>query len=752
MISLKKVLNMSEIEKEKTPLAKLMSTNFAGLKFSSTVLKQAGKKLLKYGELKTIEFMTGKEISGNFKPPVKCNIVATSKSLEELPIYKASIVIQEFIYKLNNDDFNKFFIKPISSKEQQIDFFNRSNIKIEYHDVAGLNKIFNNAINTRNGVVKKVENRNKKLKEKAEKINLSFEEIKAFTDDGYLINKPGINKIIYCFQSISPKIVKNIENLPNKYKNYDCGVNRNIIQERINRLDIKEFQPGHVPCWQRNLPEFNNTNNSRRRRKWYSSGRKIGKNYTNEQINQAKINDILLAKIKIGDDWILLDVRGLLRDLNRRKLLNNFKNKLSITDILGFFTGDPIIDVKRNQVTFSYKEGVVQVTSQKPIGNKKSKQLLEKLTENETITLVSVDLGQTHPVSVRISKLNKFNKLIKANHIDSIFLDNNILKEVEKYRKDYDELEASLYNEGLGLLDEKDRVDINSFNNFNLIENCKNNICNKFNLNIDILPWNKMSNNTNYIAQNFIDNGGDKTDVLNIYKDKSGKIVSKLMTDKKLCFDYKDKLDKNLREKLNTSIWNIKISSLEYKIFSQRKKELARRGVNWIEKEAKRLTGNDKVIFNIENLNIDNRIFSGGGKREIGWDNFFVKKKENRWFIQAFHNAFTDLGIHRGSYIIESNAKYTSQTCPDCEFCDKENRNGVNFICIKCGVELHADLQVATINLEKVAMTGISMPGPDCERFGGAKKTVIARKTTKVLKILDKNGLESREEAVAKRS
>lgn len=723
---------MNKIKQEKTPLAKLMNSNFDGLKFTSAVLKQAGKILKKDGELKTVEYMTGKgsiDKLPNFKPPAKCNIVLKSRDLEQFPIYQTSIIIQEFIYGLNDDDFKMYFSKSISNKEQQEEFFEKSNLTVNYNNVAALNLIFKNAINTRNGVVKKVANRNIKLKEKCEKRNLQFEEIKVFTDDGLLINKPGINKVIYAFQGISPKVLKNNSNLPIEYKKYNCDINKNVIQEYINRLDIIKGQPGYVPFWQRNLDNFN-TNNSKRIRKWYSHGRKISKKYTIEQINQAQIDDSLLAQIKIEDDWIILDVRGLLRDLNRRKLLNSFKTKLTINDILNFFTGDPIIDVKRNKVTFSYKEGVIPVISQKPVGNKKSKQLLEKLTENETVALVSIDLGQTHPVSARISILNKINNELKTQHINSLFLNDNIILDIEKYRKDYDELENKLYHEAVSLLDLNDQKIINTFDETNLAENCKDSICNKYSLDKSILPWTDMSSNTNFIAKTIIDNGGDKTQLTNNYKDKNGKDKSNLFSDKKFYFEFKNKLSKELREKLNTSIWNVKINSDEYKIFSQRKKEISRRGVNWIEDQAKELTNCNKIIINIENLNIDNKVFSGSGKRDVGWDNFAINKKENRWFIQAFHNAFTDLGIHRGNYIIESSAKYTSQTCVNCGFCDKENRNGVDFICIKCCVKLHADLQVATNNLEKVAITGISLSGPECERLGGAKKARPARKST----------------------
>ncbi|WP_225990068.1 transposase [Deinococcus wulumuqiensis] len=48
----------------------------------------------------------------------------------------------------------------------------------------------------------------------------------------------------------------------------------------------------------------------------------------------------------------------------------------------------------------------------------------------------------------------------------------------------------------------------------------------------------------------------------------------------------------------------------------------------------------------------------------------------------------------RGSMVIKVDAHYTSQTCPKCGHCSKENRphKGLMFVCESCGYQLHSDL------------------------------------------------------------
>ena len=81
--------------------------------------------------------------------------------------------------------------------------------------------------------------------------------------------------------------------------------------------------------------------------------------------------------------------------------------------------------------------------------------------------------------------------------------------------------------------------------------------------------------------------------------------------------------------------------------------------------------------------------------------------------MQPLHKAISDLPMNRGINVYEIPAAYTSVTCPKCNHNDKSNRSEddrTKFKCKKCGIELDADIDVATFNIEKVALTGQAMP------------------------------------------
>jgi IS605 OrfB family transposase len=49
----------------------------------------------------------------------------------------------------------------------------------------------------------------------------------------------------------------------------------------------------------------------------------------------------------------------------------------------------------------------------------------------------------------------------------------------------------------------------------------------------------------------------------------------------------------------------------------------------------------------------------------------------------------------RGKVVVEVDPRYTSQRCSRCRYTDKRNRRGLRFRCLRCGFELHADLNAA---------------------------------------------------------
>lgn len=699
------------IPTELTPLTLLMRENFPKERFQSTILKIAGKILKKDGKDKAIEYLKGKGSLklNDFQPPVKCNIIAKSRDFSEWPIAIASNEIQNYTFGLDKNTFDNIFNVELTRKEDHDLWFSKTKISCDFSIVQGLNLIFEHSKNKFNGVIKKVENYNDK---KREKFGPDFELKKALTEDLFLIDPPGINACIFGYQGIAPKPCKNIklfDNIDIIYRDYNHGPNDIINYFNKNRLDIKKGEPGHVPEFQK--ISLNNSKNYRQR-KWYSkslnknhiTGNGVSRKNANvRDINKANAKDALLAQIRIGDDWCIFDIRGLLRDLKRRGLLES-KN-VTIQNLLDFFTSGYVVDTKKNIITLVYKPGIVQVHSERIIRGKKSKQVLDELTKTNDVAIVSVDLGQNNPVAYKISKLTNKSGQIISNEVLKSKLSDNCLNEIKQYRQASDDFNKNILNSAILLLSTEEQNEINEIKSLSS-EDVKNKLCNDFNLNINDLQWNEMTSSSKFIANLFIKNGGDEN--LVSIKTKSGMILKSDYKIYKSFISYSEKTRKNLNEKE----WGLRRSSNEYVKLSQRKKEFSRKVVNNIEKQAKNETGCDQVIFNIENLNVDNRIFSGSGKRDVGWIYFNKPKSENKWFIQSFHKAFSDLAQNRGSIIIESNPRYTSQTCPQCKYCDSNNRDGEYFKCLKCNIILNADLDVATENLENVAMTGISLPGP----------------------------------------
>jgi len=55
--------------------------------------------------------------------------------------------------------------------------------------------------------------------------------------------------------------------------------------------------------------------------------------------------------------------------------------------------------------------------------------------------------------------------------------------------------------------------------------------------------------------------------------------------------------------------------------------------------------------------------------------------------------------VETGSVLVLVDPKYTSQTCPKCQHCEKTNRKSQSvFICNRCGFNAHADI-VAAMNI-----------------------------------------------------
>lgn len=682
--------------------------------FKSSIIKQAGKILKKEGEEAVKKYLDDNYVEGykkrDFPITAKCNIVASNRKIEDFDISKFSSFIQNYVFNLNKDNFEEF--SKIKYNRKSFDELYKkiaNEIGLEkpnYENIQGEIAVIRNAINIYNGVLKKVENRNKKIQEK----NQSKDPPKllsAFDDNGFLAERPGINETIYGYQSVRLRhldVEKDkdiIVQLPDIYQKYNKKSTDKIsVKKRLNKYNVDEY------------------------------GKLISKR-RKERINK---DDAILCVSNFGDDWIIFDARGLLRQTYRYKLK---KKGLCIKDLLNLFTGDPIINPTKTDLkealSLSFKDGIINNRTLKVKNYKKCPELISELIRDKgKVAMISIDLGQTNPISYRLSKFTANNVAYIENGVIS---EDDIVK-MKKWREKSDKLENLIKEEAIASLSDDEQREVRLYEN-DIADNTKKKILEKFNIREEDLDFSKMSNNTYFIRDCLKNKNIDESEFT---FEKNGKKLDP--TDACFAREYKNKLSELTRKKINEKIWEIKKNSKEYHKISIYKKETIRYIVNKLIKQSKEKSECDDIIVNIEKLQIGGNFFGGRGKRDPGWNNFFLPKEENRWFINACHKAFSELAPHKGIIVIESDPAYTSQTCPKCENCDKENRNGEKFKCKKCNYEANADIDVATENLEKIAKNGrrlIKNFDQLGERLPGAEMPGGARKR-KPSKSLPKNG------------
>ena len=712
---------MQKIKKLKIEVKRLIkeNENLQGLYFTKRDQKAAGRKA---NEADAVAYLSGKgsEYNYNLQPPAKCLIKAYSRPFEEWDIVRASKTIQERVYSLPND---KIIDVNIGTSKKDIEkWLADFDINIgDYWSVKGLNLIIKNAIKTYEGVKKKVDNRNAKNKNKIESKNiwrkenniepLEYKEELSINPDGTLINPPGINRCIFSYQDIKIQAVKalEMENIPEQYREYNRDIDK-LIESLSSNKKISSSYKKH------------------RRRKWYSNSnnrRKDGSSkYTKEQKLIASAKDDLLCQMSFGNDWLLFDARGLLRNLKWRGLAP--EEGLTIQDMLKYFTGDPVINYETKEITLLYKEGVVPVFSQKPISYKKAPEIIKKLLCDKTVAMISIDLGQTNPVAAKISTISQDSngELISVCNKE-MFLSDDLLEKLKGYRERTDKFNEALEKEALSLLTPEHQKEFEIRNNDKpkiVLERISKE------LGIDIsINYNDMCRNTKYIADAKIASGGDCSSVMRNFNGKEVKGNDGYFS-KKFRAQISEEASKALREKKQ----ELQRNSDVYEKLSKSKKEWSRSCVNWIIKEAKNITGCEEIIINIEALVKKGGFFDGAGKIDKDFDNIFNHKKENRWVINSLHQSFLDTATNRGMIVIKSDPHRTSITCTVCRHCNKENRNGEIFKCKNCAFEANTDLTIAPTNLQGVALTGKAMPKPANEQPSVEKKPRTARKGKKI--------------------
>lgn len=680
----------------------------------------------------------------NFQAPAKVSIVTQSRPFEEWPIARASVEIQKYVYGRKVSEVPD--PKRMTSKESHTKWFEETGVSdCGYRYVQGLNKILNGAVNRYHGVLVKAGNRSKKKRERVDRINesrkyrglpeITYDPEEAVTDEvtGLLIHPPGINKSIYCYKGCSPVPYVRSKHpevrLPADYGGYNQDPSAPLAVGIPNRLAIPKGQPGHVPEWQRGQLS---TKKHRRMRQWWSVKNlrpKPGRTVKSPEeavalqarAAKARATGAMLAVICIGEDWVVVDLRGLLRNVHWRDLP---REELTLKGLLALFTGDPVIDPIRGTVTFLYKSDVLGIVSIRTVKGKKSKECLERLSQKQEVGLVAIDLGQTHPVAAGVSRVGRDAEgKLQSTKLDHFGLSRELLDEVAAYRRRHDAMEAHFRAETLLCLTEEQREEIAKVR-ASSPETTMKSLCGKLGLNSEELPWDRMGSYTSYISDLFVKNGGDPAVVHFTHKNKKGKEVTRKMDDFMWSKD-RPRISPETNKAHLDAHWALKRQSEVFQKLSRSKEQFARRCANYVIREARRITKCSTVVIVLEDLNV--LFFHGSGKRPVGWVNYFLPKQENRWLMQATHKAFSDLAPHHGMSVLEVCPQRTSITCLACKLSDKTSRRGERFVCVGCGEKFHADFEIATGNLTQVAMTGAPMPKP-VERPSDAKKPGTARK------------------------
>ena len=118
-------------------------------------------------------------------------------------------------------------------------------------------------------------------------------------------------------------------------------------------------------------------------------------------------------------------------------------------------------------------------------------------------------------------------------------------------------------------------------------------------------------------------------------------------------------------------------------------------------------------LIAVEDLQIKNMTASAKGTIEEPGRNVAAKAGLNRSITEQtwglLRNQLTYKAEWAGRELALVDPRHTSQTCSACEVLDPASRDGKDFLCRACGVELDADLN-ASINILKRALAGGNLP------------------------------------------
>jgi hypothetical protein len=397
------------------------------------------------------------------------------------------------------------------------------------------------------------------------------------------------------------------------------------------------------------------------------------------------------------------------------------------------------------------------------------------MTKNEEICVVAVDLGQTNPIAAGIFRVRQdTGKMVAVRMGGESYWwglhhepwetgrPGTILDAVRAYRTRCDAHEARLDQAALETLSPEHQVIYREFQG-DLCERTRQLVCEHLGLDSTSLPWDRMDGRSVFISSAYQATGGDIGNVTFTHDPKSKRCEDKackhalsnhtekgclvnecsckrphktrkakpkteIRSDRNWAQHLRPRLPKPVRDAFSEARWRIQQTDPIYQRLAKESKELVRRAVNALLKKARDLS---QCALVIEDLKALNQFFSGKGKRLPGWAGYFIRKRENRWFVRACHKALSSLPSDKGMLVMEVGPAWSSQTCPACRVTDRQSRDGERFVCTACKRAFHADGEVATFNLLTIALTGVGIPRPPDERSGDSAAPKGARKGSK---------------------
>lgn len=594
-------MNTIANDKPESAIAALIKREFPGMSFTTQDRKSGGIILKsKGGEAAALEFLRKRQRpkgSANVKPPAKCNIVAMSRPLTEWPLYQVSMDVQRHVYSLTKTEFETMEVG--TTEDFRNDLLRRigSTVDPELIHVQGFNLILKQARNRYKGVITKVANLNaKNLARQERDPDYKYVEEHAFGEDGRLKKRErergadtrdpiGINPNLYMFANVAPKPWDGRgipdSSLPEALRGYNRDPKAPLSSDVPDRLAIPKGQPGYVPDHQRrpggSAGMVKEGGSARRRRHYARQNHKPkppkpgSKGRTSifdpAALERANLAEAILAIVRVKDDWALIDLRGLLRHVRYRGI--EIEGGVTTGSLLTLFTGDVVLDTRRNIATFLFKEGVVDVRATNPVIQKYGPERLGKLVdEHGAVAVVGVDLGQKHPVAYGIARVTRKEdgSLSEDERITSDFLPPEFIVRYTAIGQAHDTLEQSIRVGAEASLTEGQREEIRRWR-ADSPEDTKRRLCAQLAINPEDIPWDRMTTSSTFLADLIIARGGDtsiayferKEEVKDPPKRKNAKKQQpRKRFDRRFLGPFRAKLDGETRKALNQAEWSLK--------------------------------------------------------------------------------------------------------------------------------------------------------------------------------------------------